>query len=90
MSALEGTGLAELWDAVQRHRKVLTEAGQFEAHRRAQQVNWTWELVRDTVLERVLSDPAVRAIRADVEAQVLAGQLTPVLAAEKILGAVSG
>src|ERR1700756_417942 len=60
MSALEGTGLEELWDTVERHRKVLSEAGEFEARRRAQQVDWTWQMVRDTVLDRMLSHPAVR------------------------------
>ena len=64
MSAVEGTGLSELWDTVERHREVLTEAGEFEARRRAQQVDWTWQMVRDTVLDRVLSNPEVRKIRA--------------------------
>jgi LAO/AO transport system kinase len=90
MSALEGTGLAELWDTVERHRKVLTEAGEFEARRRAQQVDWTWQMVRDTVLERVLSNPEVRKIRADVERRVLAGELTPAMAAQQILKVASG
>jgi LAO/AO transport system kinase len=85
MSALEGTGLEELWDTVERHRDVLTEAGDFEARRRAQQVDWTWQMVRDTVLDRVLSNPAVRKARADVERQVLTGELTPALAAQQIL-----
>src|ERR1700744_2340000 len=39
MSALEGTGLEELWETVERHQKVLTDAGEFEARRRAQQVD---------------------------------------------------
>src|SRR4029077_14206087 len=60
MSALEGRGLAELWDTVLRHRQTLTDAGEFEARRRAQQVDWTWSMVRDTVLDRVLSHPGVR------------------------------
>ncbi|MGA8329019.1 MAG: methylmalonyl Co-A mutase-associated GTPase MeaB [Mycobacterium sp.] len=85
MSALEGTGLDELWRTVERHRDVLTEAGDFEARRRAQQVEWTWQMVRDTVLDRVLSNPAVRKGRADVERQVLTGELTPALAAQQIL-----
>jgi LAO/AO transport system kinase len=85
MSALEGTGLDELWDTVERHRDVHTEAGDFEARRRAQQVDWTWQMVRDTVLERVLSNPAVRKARADVERRVLTGELTPALAAQQIL-----
>ena len=85
MSALEGTGLEELWDTVERHRNVLTEAGDFEARRRAQQVDWTWQMVRDTVLDRVLSNRAVRNGRADIERQVLTGELTPALAAQQIL-----
>jgi LAO/AO transport system kinase len=85
MSALEGTGLEELWETVERHREVLSEAGEFEARRRTQQVDWTWQMVRDTVLDRVLSNPAVRKGRAEVERQVLAGELTPALAAQQIL-----
>ena len=89
MSAVEGTGLAELWQTVQKHRQVLTDAGEFEARRRSQQVDWTWQMVRDTVLDRVLSSPAVRKIRADVERQVKAGELTPALAAQQILSAAA-
>ena len=89
MSATEGTGLSELWDTIERHRQVLADAGEFDERRRAQQVDWTWQLVRDTVLDRVLSNPDVRKIRADVERQVKAGELTPALAAQQILDAAS-
>ncbi|BBX70467.1 methylmalonyl Co-A mutase-associated GTPase MeaB [Mycolicibacterium psychrotolerans] len=88
MSALEGTGLHELWDVVLEHRRVLTEAGEFEARRRTQQVDWMWSMVRDTVLDRVLSSAGVRAVRADVERRVRDGELTPALAAQEILDAV--
>jgi LAO/AO transport system kinase len=87
MSALHGSGLTELWDTVLKHRQVLTDAGEFEARRRAQQVDWTWSMVRDTVLDRVLSNPEVRRIRAEVERQVLDGELTPALAAQQLLDA---
>ncbi|MFM8599087.1 MAG: methylmalonyl Co-A mutase-associated GTPase MeaB [Mycobacterium sp.] len=86
-SALEGTGLAELWATVLRHRAVLTEAGEFDARRRAQQVEWTWSMVRDAVVDRVLTNPAVKKMRAEVERQVRDGELTPALAAQQILAA---
>jgi len=89
MSALEGTGLHELWDTVCRHRDVLTEAGEFDARRRTQQVEWTWSLVRDAVLDRVLGHGEVRRIRAEVEQQVRDGELTPALAAQRILDAAA-
>ncbi len=87
MSALTGSGLTELWATVLHHREVLTAAGEFDARRRAQQVDWTWSMVRDAVLDRVLTHPAVREMRAEVERQVRAGQITPALAAQRILGA---
>jgi LAO/AO transport system kinase len=87
MSALHGEGLAELWETVLKHRQVLTDAGEFETRRRAQQVDWTWQMVRDTVLDRVLSHPELRKIRAEVERQVRDGELTPALAAQQILDA---
>lgn len=89
MSAVEGTGLGELWETVERHREVLSKAGEFEARRRAQQVDWTWQMVRDSVLSRVLSNPEVRSMKAEVERQVKAGELTPALAAQQILDAAS-
>ncbi|AMT71333.1 methylmalonyl Co-A mutase-associated GTPase MeaB [Mycobacteroides immunogenum] len=85
MSALENTGVSEMWDTVLRHRAVLTEAGEFEAKRRRQQVDWMWAMVRDAVLDRVLNAPDVRASRADIEQQVREGTLTPALAAERLL-----
>ena len=89
MSAIEGTGLTELWDTVEQHRRVLTDAGEFEARRRAQQVDWTWQMVRDAVLDRVLTNPQVRKMRDEVERQVKAGELTPALAAQQILSAAA-
>lgn len=87
MSALEGSGLTHLWDTVEEHRRVLTEAGEFDARRRKQQVDWMWSMVRDAVVDRVLSSPQVRSIRSDVEREVRAGELTPALAAQRILDA---
>jgi LAO/AO transport system kinase len=87
MSALEGSGLSELWGTVLKHRQVLTDAGEFEARRRAQQVDWTWSMVRDAVLDRVLLHPQVRSIRTEVERQVRDGELTPALAAQRLLAA---
>ncbi|AMU66138.1 methylmalonyl Co-A mutase-associated GTPase MeaB [Mycobacteroides abscessus] len=85
MSALENNGVAEMWDTVLQHRAVLTEAGEFEAKRRRQQVDWMWAMVRDAVLDRVLNAPDVKASRADIEQQVREGTLTPALAAEQLL-----
>lgn len=86
-SALQGRGLAELWAAMGEHRQVLTRTGEFDERRRRQQVDWTWTMVRDTLLSRLHADPAVRDVVPEVERQVRAGELTATLAAERILEA---
>ncbi|GAA1657936.1 methylmalonyl Co-A mutase-associated GTPase MeaB [Nonomuraea maheshkhaliensis] len=82
-SGLTGDGLDELWRQVLAHQDGLDLA----AKRRRQQVGWTWTLVRERLLAELRDDPEVTAISAEVERAVLAGDLTPALAADRILAA---
>ncbi|WP_051022376.1 methylmalonyl Co-A mutase-associated GTPase MeaB [Nocardia pneumoniae] len=90
MSGLHGVGLDRFWDTVLEHRRVLTEAGEFDEKRRRQQVDWTWTMVHDQLLRRLADNPDVKAIRAQVEKQVRDGTLTAALAAEELLRAFDG
>ena len=90
MSGLEGSGLDTFWETVLEHRRVLTDAGEFDEKRRRQQIDWTWTMVHDQLLRRLADHPAVNAIRGEVEAQVRAGTLTAALAAERLLDAFDG
>lgn len=90
MSALEGTGLDDFWDTVERHRRTLTDAGEFAEKRRTQQVDWTWTMVDDQLLRRLAQNAEVKAIRSDVEQRVREGSLTAALAAQEILDAFDG
>ncbi|MEU8356380.1 methylmalonyl Co-A mutase-associated GTPase MeaB [Nonomuraea sp. NPDC048882] len=82
-SGLTGDGLDELWRRVLAHQDGLDLA----AKRRRQQVGWTWTMVRERLLAELRDDPEVTAISAEVERAVLAGDLTPALAADRILAA---
>ncbi|MFE5298208.1 methylmalonyl Co-A mutase-associated GTPase MeaB [Streptomyces sp. NPDC056632] len=86
-SARESTGLDEVWERLEKHRSLLDATGRLAARRRDQQVGWAWAMVRDELLDRLHSDPAVRALTPEVERQVRDGELTATLAAERILGA---
>ena len=86
-SAAERTGLDDVWSALVRHQGSLDETGELAARRARQQVNWTWQMVRDRLLARLRDHPAVTGITAELEREVLAGELTPALAADRILDA---
>ncbi|MET8509254.1 methylmalonyl Co-A mutase-associated GTPase MeaB [Streptomyces sp. NPDC004787] len=87
-SARESTGLDEVWERLEKHRALLEATGRLDARRRDQQVDWTWSMVRDELLNRLHADPAVRALTPEVERRVRDGELTATLAAERILGAL--
>ncbi|MGW7538016.1 methylmalonyl Co-A mutase-associated GTPase MeaB [Amycolatopsis sp. NPDC054798] len=86
-SGLEGSGLDEVWAAIGKHREVLTESGDLAERRKRQQVDWTWSMVREQLLDRLTAHPAVRAQVAEVERAVRDGELTATLAAQRILAA---
>ena len=86
-SAREGTGLDEVWERLVRHRDSLEADGELERKRSRQQVGWVWAMVRTTVLDELRAHPAVAALTPEVERAVLAGTLTPTLAAQRLLAA---
>jgi LAO/AO transport system kinase len=85
-SALEDTGVDDVWDRVIEHRGHL--GGDGLARKRAeQQLEFTWALVRDELDQRLRHSPEVRAIRAEVRDAVLSGELPATVAADRILAA---
>ncbi|MEU6312506.1 methylmalonyl Co-A mutase-associated GTPase MeaB [Streptomyces sp. NPDC047014] len=89
-SAREATGLDEVWNRLEQHRTLLEAGGRLAAKRAAQQVEWTWSMVREELLERLRGNPAVRELAPGLEAAVRAGTLTPTSAADQLLAAFGG
>lgn len=89
-SAREATGLDTLWERLEQHRALLESTGLLAAKRRDQQVDWTWTMVRDDLLDSLHSHPAVRKLAPELEQRVREGTLTATLAAEEILGVFRG
>jgi LAO/AO transport system kinase len=89
-SSRTGDGLDALWTQIELHRTKLGASGEWDARRRSQQLRWMWAMVTDRVLDRLHQHPGVRALVPDTEAAVTAGELSPSLAADRILAAFEG
>jgi LAO/AO transport system kinase len=74
-----------VWAKLVEHQDRMRSSGEFDERRRTQQVRWTWQLVRDALEHRLRAHPGVRGAVPDLEKAVLAGELTPALAAQQIL-----
>ncbi|MEV8391077.1 MULTISPECIES: methylmalonyl Co-A mutase-associated GTPase MeaB [unclassified Streptomyces] len=88
-SAREGSGLDTVWERLEQHRAVLGADGRLERKRRDQQVDWTWAMVRDHLLDRLREHPGVRELAPALERDVRDGTLTATLAAERIIEALA-
>jgi LAO/AO transport system kinase len=86
-SAVQNTGLAEIWGQIVAHRAAMTASGERAERRRRQQIGWMWAMISDRLLEELRGSAAVRGQLAQVEAAVLAGALPAGAAADRLLEA---
>ena len=84
-SALNGDGIAEVWQAVQQFREAMKESGELQRQRAAQGVHWMWKEIRETLLSRFLNDKNVAAKIDEMEKAVRAGKIAPTAAANELL-----
>ncbi|MCQ9352418.1 methylmalonyl Co-A mutase-associated GTPase MeaB [Corynebacterium sp. 153RC1] len=90
ISAIEHQGIDDFWQVVQDHHAVMLESGRFEHNRREQQVQWMWSMVHETLLQRLNTNPDVISASKLAERQLRDAQITPTLAAQRVLDAFDG
>ncbi len=86
-SALAGTGIDDVWKAVEEHREALEASGERQARRREQARAWMWSLVEQGLHDLFRRHPGVRGRIAELERDVEASKTTPAAAARALLDA---
>jgi len=84
-SALEKTGLDELWAIVVEEWNRMQSTGELGRKRQAQQVRWMWDMVEDGLRKALRGDPVVAALIAELEVAVGRGEASPSAAAWRVL-----
>src|SRR5690606_16722556 len=69
-SAVEGTGIAELWEAIRAFRAAVEASGELEETRARQAVAWLWSELDETLRARFREDPEVRKQLPVIEEEV--------------------
>jgi len=88
VSASEGTGLSDLWQAVEAHRAHLEASGALEARRRDQGVRWLRDELTDRLLEHIRHGARPAAVLEQAERAVQAGEIHPYRAAADLVRAL--
>jgi LAO/AO transport system kinase len=86
-SALEGTGIDAVWDAIGRFRDAMRASGAFTERRARQALAWMWAEATAALTDRLRESAPVRARVSDLEAAVRAGALAPSVAAQTLVDA---
>ena len=87
VSALEGTGIDELWSTVEEFRSTLDASGELERRRAEQAREWMWSEVSESLMDALRHDERVAGLVERLESAVTTGELPPAAAANQILDA---
>jgi LAO/AO transport system kinase len=90
VSALQGTGIREVWDDVEKFRSALQATGAWSRRRAEQARSALWSEIGDSLLDRFRAAPAVVRRLAALEKEVMTGTQTPTAAARCLLSAFFG
>ncbi len=86
-SALEGKGLAEVWQLLQHFRETTQASGYWARNRQQQQQQWLLAALEQAVLAQFFARPGLNQALQLSLAQVAAGKLTPTRAVNALLEA---
>lgn len=84
-SALEHTGIDDIWESVEEYLELTRRNGWFEKNRNRQSRYWMTETIRARLLDDFYEDPDVREKYEEIEKAVLNGELSSFRAASLLL-----
>ena len=89
LSALQGTGIEEFWEKVQRFMQLQNDGGRWMQRRQTQSLNWMNERIQSGLKEAFQQHPQVAAAMSHVQQQVLEGSMAASTAARQLLALAS-
>ena len=84
-SAIEGTGIASIWQTIEKYRDAMTANGEFERTRAAQAKAWLWNELSETLLDVLRQDERLRREVETLERAVVEGRTSPWVAAQQLV-----
>ncbi|MGD9172688.1 MAG: methylmalonyl Co-A mutase-associated GTPase MeaB [Desulfobacterales bacterium] len=84
-SALEMTGIDEIWQTVLKFHKQFNRSGELEHKRQKQALDWLWSMVEDELKQRFYNNPEIKQRLDQITRAVARGETAPTLAADKLL-----
>lgn len=84
-SALEKTGLSEIWQVIIDFENQMKENGFWKKNRQEQSLNWMYDYIKQYLETQFFSDKSVKANLEIISNQVLSEAILPIQGASKLL-----
>lgn len=84
-SALENTGISELWALIREYQILTTKNGFFEKNRRNQNLEWMHDHIRQTLVDQFYENSLMKKALKNSEKLVSNGEELPLAAAQRML-----
>ena len=84
-SAIEETGIKNIWDQLLDYKSTTVENGYFEKNRKEQAVYWMFETINQQLKDRFYNNSEVKKNLKKIQKDVKAGKLSSLKGAQKLL-----
>ncbi len=85
-SAIEKTGLAELWTVIRAFRDKTEETGVWKKRRESQLLDWRHSMIDEHLHNLFFEDAVVRGRMPEIKQAVISGEISPTQAVAELLG----
>ena len=84
-SALEQTGLTDVWDTITSHKKIMTATGELDEKRQNQAMSWMFFLVNEGLERWFYDHPEIKKLLPGIKKDVEIGKMAPTRAADELV-----
>jgi len=88
-SALNNSGISEIWELVQNFESVMRASGELEKKRSHQAVSWMWKEIKETLISNFVNDEAISGKIHAAESDVQNGKKSATGAAMELIESYS-
>lgn len=89
-AGLTGAGIPELWERIEKHKRIMEENGGREKRRQTQKITWLTTHLQERLLDGFYQNTVVKTLLSEVKAELLRGEITVSNGVNSLLAAYHG
>ena len=86
-SAIKNIGISEVWERIEEFKDLVVENGYFQKNRKEQQIEWMYNNIHEELKQLFYGSKEIKDQLKLLENDIVSSKISPVKAAEKMIGA---